>query len=243
MKFKRYLKHVEKRLNVPYPKRRDLLAEISSHLEELHEEGLKKGLDDEEAKTSAIRAMALDESLLADIEMVHAPSVRRALAILPPPLSVVVEHFSVGLTAALGLLTVIIKEEAMLNFFTDMGLFMYPLNLMGFAILFLAGERIFSLYIKKDHREENLKRRLLSLQFLAFTSIIIGALGSLLGFFQAFSSAEDISARFGGSFPIWEVSRIAISTTIWGLTLALVAVIAWYVFRSKGDRIADMRIQ
>jgi uncharacterized membrane protein (UPF0136 family) len=177
------------------------------------------------------------------MDAVHAPRLRRALATLPPPLSMVIEHFSVGLVAALVLFTVILQEEAMLRFFTDMGFFMYPLNLMGLAILFLAGERVFSLYIKKDHSEGNLGRRLLSLKFLAVACTIVGVIGTLLGFFQAFSAADRIAAKFGGTFPIWEVSRIAISTTIWGLTLALVAAIAWYAFRAKSTRIAHMRVQ
>ena len=73
--------------------------------------------------------------------------------------------------------------------------------------------------------------------------MLVGVIGTLMGYFQAFSAAERITIKFGGTFPIWEVSRIAISTTIWGLTLALVASIAWYVFRSKGLRIQQMQLK
>ncbi len=243
MKFDRYLKQVEKKLAVPYPERKDLLAEIASHLEDLYEEKLRAGFSEQDARQNAMRTMAVDNSFYTDIDEVHAPLVRRALAILPPPLSMVIEHLGVGLVAVLVLITVIIKEEVMIRFFAEMGFFMYPLNLMGLAILFLAGERIFSLYIKKDHSKRNLNQRLLSFKFLGTASAIVGVIGTLLGYFHAFSSAERISAKFGGTFPIWEVSRIAISTTIWGLTLSLVAAIAWYVFRAKGARISEMHVQ
>lgn len=243
MRFRRYLKYLERGLDVPYPERKSLLKEISTHLEDLYEELRQEGLDEAAAEAKAIKTMALDDSFVASIDEVHAPLVRKALAFLPPPVSVVIEHVGIGLLAAVALITVIAQEEAMIKFFAEMGLFMFPLNLMGLAILILAGERVFSLYIKKDHSEANLGRRLLSLKFLGVACGLVGVIGTLMGYFQAFSAADRIMQKFGGTFPIWEVSRIAMSTTIWGLTLTLLATVAWYVFRAKGARIAQMQLE
>ena len=243
MSFGRYLRHVEKGLEVPYPQRKELLDEIAAHLEELFEEKLKAGFSEGEAKREALRAMALDEEFVGEIDEVHAPLVRRALATLPPPLSLVIEHFGVGFLAALVLIAIIVREDAMLQFFKEMGFFMYLLNFIGLAIVFLVGERTVSLFFKKDHSEENLGRRLLSLKFLGLASVMVGAIATLLGYFQAFSSASRIAAKYGGEFPIWKVSRIAISPSIWGLTLALVALFGWYAFRAKGERIQAMRLE
>lgn len=125
----------------------------------------------------------------------------------------------------------------MYKFFAEMGFFMIPLNLMGLAILVLTAERIFSIYIRKDERAANLSKRLLSFKFLGAACCMVGVIGTLLGFFQAFGAADRITARFGGAFPIWEVSRIAMSPTIWGVTLALLAAIAWYAFSAKAASI------
>jgi hypothetical protein len=242
MRFDRYLQQLERRLDVPYPARRDLLSELRDHLEALYGEYLADGVAPADAEVQAIRTLAVDETFIGSIDEVHAPRIRAALAHLPTPVSVLIEHVGIGFIAAAVLITVILKEEAMIRFFVEGGFFMIPLNLMGLAILVLAGERIFSLYIKKDHSELNLGRRLLSLRFLGHACALVGVIGTLLGYFQAFRSADRITAKYGGVFPIWEVSSIAITTTIWGLTLALIALISLYVIRSKVARIEQMRI-
>lgn len=43
--------------------------------------------------------------------------------------------------------------------------------------------------------------------------------------------------------PRVEGSRIAISTTIWGVFLALITLVAWYVFSAKAARIEQMRLK
>lgn len=129
----------------------------------------------------------------------------------------------------------------MIEFIASGGFFMIPINLAGIAVLFLGIERIYSLFIKKDHSAGNVRRRLLSLSFLAVVCALTGWVGTLVGFYEAFSAAEQIAARFGGAFPIYEVSRIALTTSIWGMTLALVAVLFRYVIEAKASRIDEMR--
>jgi hypothetical protein len=242
MRFRRYLQQLERGLEVPYPARKGLLQEIASHLEDLYGELRKEGLDEKTAEERAIRTMALDESFISSIDEVHAPLVRQALALLPAPVSLLIEHIGIGLLAAIVFVCVIVKEEPMISFFSEGGFFMIPLNLMGLAILILIGERVFSLFIKKDHSEGNLSRRLVSLKFLGRASILVGIIGTLMGYFRAFSVADRVMEKYEGIFPFWEVSRIAITTTIWGLTIALVSLIGWYVIRAKTMHIEQMRM-
>ncbi len=239
--FARYLREVEARLDVPYPARRELIDEIAGHLESLHQSLIEEGMDVESAGDEAIRRLALDEELLASMDEVHLPTVRRALAYLPAPVSLVLEHLGVGLLVTAALVAILAKEEGMLDFLSSGGFFMIPLNVMGLAILILAGERTFSLYIKKDHRAGNLRRRLLSLRFLAQACAMVGVIGTLLGFFHAFSASARLE-EIHGAFPIWEVSRVAITTTIWGLTLALIALVVSYVVQSKAARIEESSV-
>ena len=135
----------------------------------------------------------------------------------------------------------------MIEFFQQGGLIMVLLNLMGLAMLMIVGERIFSLFIKKDHSEPNLDRRILSLKFLGLASVLLGIYGTVVGYYVAFSVPmeviEKIEKEYGGIFPIRDVSRVCLSTTIWGLTLSLGALVAWYVFRAKAYRIEHMRVR
>lgn len=243
VRFRRYLQGVERRLEVPYPAREELLRELGGHLDDLYREARAAGLDEGAAVERAIRTLALDEEIVGSLDAVHAPLVRRALAQLPTPLSLALEHAGIGLIAAIAMTVVILEERSMLEFMLDGGLFMIPLNAIGLAILILGGERIVSLYLKKDHSPSNLERRLTSFQFLGLAAALVGLIGTLVGYWQAFSQSTAIAAKHGGVFPIWEVSRIAFTTTIWGLTLALLALCAWYLARTKASRIARLTIR
>lgn len=129
----------------------------------------------------------------------------------------------------------------MLNFLLSGGFLMIPINLAGVAILLIGGRQVFSLFITKDHGRTNLDRGVLSLGFLALACAVTGVIGTLVGFYQAFSMADVIAAKFGGVFPIYEVARIAMTTTIWGTTLALVGLSLRFVIQAKSARIARLR--
>jgi len=242
MSFERYLQHLERRLDVPYPARAELLVELAGHLDDLYAQHLAEGAPPDHARELAIRTLALDESFVSSIDSVHAPAVRSALAWLPAPVSLLVEHAGVGLVAIAATTLVLSQEVVMIEFFAEGGFFMIPLNLMGLAIVVLAGERAFSLWVKKDHSEANLRRRLLSLKFLGLGCALVGLIGTLVGYMHAFSAADRIIEQLG-AFPIWEVSRIAFSTTVWGLTLALLALVCWYLVQATAVRIERMRLR
>ena len=130
----------------------------------------------------------------------------------------------------------------MIDFLASGGFFMIPINLAGLAILWLGIERIYSLFIKKDHSQENLEKRLLSMSFLATLCVLTGIIGTLVGLHHAFSMAEEITAKMGGIFPIYDVASIAMTTTIWGMTIALLALVLRFVVQAKVGRIRQMHL-
>lgn len=84
---------------------------------------------------------------------------------------------------------------------------MIPINLAGIAVVLLGLERMYSLFIKKDHSESNLRKRLLSMSFLAVVCALTGVVGTLVGLYEAFSMAEQIAAKFRLS-TAWTVRRL-----------------------------------
>ncbi|MBN1946605.1 MAG: MotA/TolQ/ExbB proton channel family protein [Bradymonadales bacterium] len=237
MSFESYLKRLELRLEVPYPERRELIDEMDAHLSALYQELCDQGLSPEDAEAAALERMAADETFIESIDEVHRPWVVRALRSLPRPLAISIDQLGIGLLGLFMIVTVITKEAAMVGFFLDGGLFMIPITLAGIAMLFVAGERIFSLYLKRDHAEGNLHRRLVLLKFLGFSTALLGVLGTLVGFFQAAGAAVGQNRELS----VYAVTRIALSTAIWGLTLSFLALVAYCMFRAKAESIRGMR--
>lgn len=85
--FEKYLKELRHSLDIPYPQRSEVIAEISSHLEQLYSESVKEGRSGEEARTRAVAVMAADEEFVGSMEAVHQTAVARALARLPRSVS------------------------------------------------------------------------------------------------------------------------------------------------------------
>lgn len=114
---------------------------------------------------------------------------------------------------------------------------MIAIVMAGFAIVVLGIERGYSLFIKKDHSQANLRKRLLSLRFLGLATALTGVIGTLLGFYDAFG----VSSEMGAAFPIYQVAKIAMSTTIAGLTMSLLALLATFMVRAWAERIDSLR--
>ena len=240
-RFSSMLARLERELRVPYPQKRELLDELAAHLGDLFEDFVKEGFPHDEAVRRAVSAMALDREFISSIDEVHRPVVARALAKLPPRVALGVEFTGIGLVAAVIIGTIFIQEETMLEILADGGIFMIPINLMGLAVIVLAVERTFSLFVKKDHSPRNIRKRLLSFRFLGLASLLTGFIGTLVGLFEALAAAPGIIEKLG-SFPTLEVVRVAITTTIWGAVLALLALSAYYLFKAKASRIEELTL-
>jgi hypothetical protein len=125
-----------------------------------------------------------------------------------------------------------VREEQMLDFFANGGIPMMVVNLLGIVLVIVAVERYISLYVKKDYRPENLGRRMLLVKFIGIASAIIGVNGTLIGIYRSFAISDEIIARLG-EFPIYKVICIAVSTSIWGLTISLLSLIVYSILKAK----------
>jgi hypothetical protein len=126
----------------------------------------------------------------------------------------------------------------MLDFFANGGIPMMIVNLLGIILIVVAIERYVSLHVRKDHTPQNLRKRIVLVKFLGLASVITGVNGTLIGIYHSFAKADEIIARLG-EFPVYKVIPIALSTTIWGLTVALLALIIHSILEANSSRLAD----
>jgi biopolymer transport protein ExbB/TolQ len=123
----------------------------------------------------------------------------------------------------------------MVEFITNGGVFMVPILLFGLAIAVISLERINALYMRKDRTAEAAQRRLPALKYLGVGCTLVGALGTLVGIYQAFSSPRLLAE----GMPIYDVVRIASTTSIMGMTISCVALLAYGVFRVRARKIEE----
>jgi hypothetical protein len=235
--FMEVLARLEDLLEVPYPERHELLRELRTHLEDLYEDHLASGYPPGDAYQLTLEAMALDIDFVASISEVHRPLVARALARLPRNVSLGLEYGAIGATGLLLLTSVLLRGAPMLEALLEGGMFMIPLILAALAIVFIGLEGLYSLFVKKDHSVKNLGRRFISLRFLAIATTLTGLIGTLMGFYLAFTAAETVDP-----FPVFLAAKIAITPTIVGMTLSLLALVFYFLIEAKVARIREMRL-
>ncbi|TET33654.1 MAG: hypothetical protein E3J72_16260 [Planctomycetota bacterium] len=120
----------------------------------------------------------------------------------------------------------------MLEFFVNGGIPMMAINLLAAILVIFTVEPIISLFVKKRLAPYNLTKRLLLIKFIGLATALVGIIGTLIGIYVSFRSADRIIENSGGAFPIYRVISIAISTTIWGLTISLLAAIVYFSIKA-----------
>jgi biopolymer transport protein ExbB/TolQ len=121
----------------------------------------------------------------------------------------------------------------MIEFFKNGGIPMIVINLLALVLIIFTFERIISLFVKKNFAPDNLTKRLLLIKFVGLATALVGIIGTLLGIYMSCKSSDRIIENYGGVFPIYRVISIAFSTTIWGLTISLLAAIVYFVLKAS----------
>ncbi len=238
--FEQVMSQIERNLDIPYPARKEVLLEIEGHMAALYEELIQTGLSRKEAYRQTLNIMALDQAFVSGMAKVHRSTVAKALDGLPRYISLGIEFSVITAVSVLIVITAILQEAPLLQLLLDGGVWMIPISLAGAVILFFGIERVYSLYIKQDHSQGNLDKRLLSLKFLAVLVALTGIVGTLTGVHNAFMTDPAIIQETGEELFMITGMRYAITTSIWGFTLAIIAVVFRFIAQAKVTRIRSL---
>lgn len=136
------------------------------------------GHDDTTAVDLAVQKIALDDMAIAELELLHRTFVRRGLDKLSQQAQTLWERFILIsiliFISAAGIFTLITTVSP-----ADLSRFIWLVIIFFIIAILLSMHKFYILYIKKDHRIENLRSRL-------FTILTLGGLilfTSLLGYY------------------------------------------------------------
>jgi len=176
------LARLEEQLAVPYPDRALLLEELAGDVADVYRGLRERGVEPEQARQQALRALQLDEATLRALEDVHVPAVRRALARLPPPVRQWLEIIATALPLAVMVLFLIV--EVPLNMFlSEGGKANYFVLAIGGLGLFIEMQRFFIWFVLRDHSIPALRRNTPTPLYLAAATALIGVLGTAIEFY------------------------------------------------------------
>jgi hypothetical protein len=192
VRFSALLARLERELDVPYPARRELVAEIAADLDAAFEAALQDGLDPVDAEAAALDALHLhaDPTTRAALEEVHRSALGRALHRLAPRARAVAGWAGAALPLAITLVYLSL-EVPVLDLLRLGGFAVFPIIALGILGTVAALRRAFLWGIVKDHRPETLGLDDGTPLHLAFATLLVGLAGTALGIYVSIVGAEE----------------------------------------------------
>lgn len=183
-RFANQLRSLEERLDLPQPLKARILMEIAADMEDLFSHYAGQGKDEQTAESKVLEKMELSDASLQALIEVHKSGFQRFVERLTQ------ESRNRWERAVLIMILLIVAALSMriviaVPMIVQSTTFVWPVLCVGFFALSLFIVRVYTLYIKKDHRKERLRRGIPLLMYLAGTSLLIGVFGYFVELYRA----------------------------------------------------------
>ncbi len=252
-RFAHILENLNQKLDIPQPEKARVILEIGADLEDLFLVYKGQGKDDREAQILAEEKFNLDDQAIRELGALYQSPFQRWMDRFSLRTRTQVERLllclvllSIAAFAAHSVLTT--------PFFRTAGVFIYPLSALGFGILATGLQRIYVLFVKRDHNIRTLRNGLTSLLFLGGSSLFIGIWGYFLEIYIRVGTTMLPTTNFvtliltvdpGRDFLAEMVKSLIKSSSVImsALFFALMAVAIWYTLQIRVEKIEQAEMQ
>ena len=118
-----------------------------------------------------------------------------------------------------------------MSFIREGGPLMWPLIIIGIAVLVIAAQKVYDLYFKEGLSKVQLEKGINAIIFWGAFSIILGFFAHFMGVYQAMqaiSQAPAVSPQIvAGGY------AVSIITILTGLIIFMISAVLWMVFRAR----------
>ena len=230
-RFAGFLQEMNARLDLPQPTKSRILLELAADLEDLYQFHCREGLTASDAMQRTLEKFAFSDEALGQLAQVHTTPFRRFFDRLSLQAQSRWERW-----ALIGVLIVILAltgpQFLSTRVFAQANPLAWPLVASSAGALFIALQRIYVLYIKRDHEVRGLRMGLMSLIGLAIFDLLVG----VVGFFAKSTVILGPLLRGetlgpGPSLVAWLIQALALMSI--ALTTALLTALIWFSLVSK----------
>lgn len=225
------LEQTSARLELPQPTKSRILLELAADLEDLYQFYRTEGLAESEAIARAQEMLDFSDATLAQLAEIHTTPFRRFLDRLSLQAQ---SRWERGALIALFLIILVLSGPQLFatRLFTHANALAWPLVASSVGALFIALQRIYTLYIKRDHQVHHLRVGLMPLIGLAAFDLLLGVAGFFIksrATLGPLLRGEAIS--LAPSLIGWLFQALALMTI--ALTAALLTAMLWFLLASK----------
>jgi hypothetical protein len=238
-RFRDALQHAHARLQLPQPTKSRILLEMAADLEDAYASFRAEGATEEEAIGRAVERFSVSDEALARLTELHASACRRFLDRLSARGQARSER--AGLVLLLIFVALVGGRSLRAGeIVPDAGWLLWPLVGAWLAALAVALQRVYVLFIKKDHDVRRVRRGLSALLGLAGLHVLWAVWGSLLELQRAALAVTGDAARIGPRVVGWLIESSALM--VLGLTGAILIALVWFALHRKASAVEQAEV-
>jgi hypothetical protein len=222
------------KLEIPQPARSRVLLELAGDLNDLYEHYRGEGLDEAEAARKVEERFEVSDEVLSQLVRLHHSAFRRWIDRFSEQAQARWER---TVLAAVVLFVAVVSATQLVSsaFFREASGFVWVVAAIAVVAIALSLAKSYQLFVKKDHRPDQLRRGLPALLFLGCASCFTGIFGSVAGMYVTMARIAAGSERPGEQSidGLLGSSATMIASFLVGLLCALI----WFLLMSKVRRI------
>lgn len=182
-RFTPLLKKINTKLDLPQPAKSRIVLEIAADLEDLFQVYRNQGLDEKEAMKKVHEKFDVTDEALMELAQIHESVFRKWMDKISEQAQNRWEHF-VMILILISIALLASKAILSTRFFMNISMFVLPMVGIAFFIMAKSLEKIYYLYIKKDHDIRTLRKGFLPLLVLGSCNLFIGISGYFIELFM-----------------------------------------------------------
>ncbi|MBN1996702.1 hypothetical protein JW935_04055 [candidate division KSB1 bacterium] len=251
--FAHILSNLNKQLDIPQPEKARIILEIGADLEDLYAIYREQGKSEREAQILAEEKFNLDEESIRELVSIHQSAFRKLMNRFSLHTRTRVERMLLCMIL-LSIAAFAGHSVVTTPFFHSASIFIYPLFGLGLGILATALQRIYVLFVKRDHNIRTLRNGLTTLLFLGSASVFFGVWGYFLEIYTRVGTAMLPTNSFitlittvnpGQEYLARMVDSLIKSSSVMMATLFFVCLTAvfWFVLLERIEKIEKAEME
>jgi len=245
------LKKISENLDLPQPRKSQVLLEVAADLDDIYKYHLSRGLNEQEAQREAEEKCLLSSEAAEELANIHQPRFRRFFLSLSTKGQILLERISlITVLCMITILSVLIIANA--DFIRGAGIFIWPVLIPAAAAAVIFIVKFYYLFIRQDHYLKYIKDWITPLLALGLFSFFISVTGYFINLYKL-TSASFLTASNPLLIIILNISNpehhaVMQDLEIWaaqsliillcGIASAMICALMWFIIYNKAFKIA-----
>jgi len=254
-RFMPVLKNISENLDLPQPRKSQVLLEVAADLDDTFNYHLNRGLNEQQAQKEAEQKFSLSKEAVNDLANIHQPRFRKFFLSLSPKAQVLLERTSLIIMICL-IVTISALFLANAGSIRSAGVFIWPIVTACITALAVFLVKFYSLFIRKEHFLKYINEWITPIAALGIISFFFSICGYFINLYKLTTESFVMASNplliiiLNTSNPahheiieglaVWANQSLVI--LLCGIASFVLCALMWFILYNKAFKIAQSEI-